>query len=364
MLRFAVLGAGHGGMAMAGHLGLMGFPVRLWARNPHSLDGVAEAGGVTLAGAVEGFGTVEACPDLEAALTGADTVLVVVPASAHGELARLCAPFLEDGQKVLLMPGRTAGAIEFVHSLRSAGSKADVLVGEAQTFLYASRRTGPAAARIHGIKKQVKAAALPARRTFELLEGIKPAFGQFMPARWIWKTSLDNIGAIFHPTVVLLNTGWVETSRGAFRHYMDGISQSVAGFLEQMDAERVAVARALGVGALTAREWLTEAYGSTGDSLLEAIQQTQAYWGVGAVDTLDHRYLWEDVPTGLVPIAELGRACDVPTPLTDTIITLASAICRQDFRKTGRTLRHLGLEGLSPAQIARYAMEGDVIDLV
>lgn len=364
MLRFAVLGAGHGGMAMAGHLGQMGFPVRLWARNPRALDGVAAAGGVTLDGVVTGFGRVDASPDLHTALAGVDTVLVVVPASAHGDVARHCAPHLQDGQKVLLMPGRTAGAIEFAHALRSVGCTADVLVGEAQTFLYASRRTGPATARIHGIKKQVKAAALPARRTLELLDGIKPAFPQFMPARWVWKTSLDNIGAIFHPTVVLLNTGWIETTRGAFRHYMDGISQSVSGFLEQLDAERVAVARALGVGALSAQEWLMEAYGSSGDSLFEAIQQTQAYWGVGAVDTLDHRYIWEDVPTGLVPISELGRACEVPTPLTDTIITLASAMCRRDFRRTGRTLRHLGLEGLSPAQIARYAMEGDVIDLV
>ncbi|HWI66096.1 MAG TPA: NAD/NADP octopine/nopaline dehydrogenase family protein, partial [Symbiobacteriaceae bacterium] len=208
------------------------------------------------------------------------------------------------------------------------------------------------------------AAALPARRTHELLTGIKPAFPQFMPARWVWKTSLDNIGAIFHPTVVLLNAGWVETTKGAFRHYMDGISRSVAGFLEQLDAERVAVARALGVGALTAREWLAEAYGSAGETLHEAIQNTQAYWGVGAVGSLDHRYLWEDVPTGLVPIAELGRACDVPTPLTDTMITLAGAVCGRDFRSSGRTLRVLGLEGLSPEQIARYAMEGDVIDLV
>lgn len=30
--KFAVLGAGHGGMAMAGHLGIMGFDVRMYNR--------------------------------------------------------------------------------------------------------------------------------------------------------------------------------------------------------------------------------------------------------------------------------------------------------------------------------------------
>ncbi|MGE5674501.1 MAG: NAD/NADP octopine/nopaline dehydrogenase family protein [Mycobacterium leprae] len=364
MIRFAVLGAGHGGMAIAGHLGLLGFPVRLWARNTHALAGVAAAGGITLEGVIRGFGPVEAAPALAKAVQGADTILVVVPASAHGELARLCAPHLEDGQKVLLLPGRTGGAIEFTQALRASGCQADVLVGEAQTFLYASRRTGEASAQIYGIKKRVLAAALPARRTLELLAGIKPAFPQFMPARLVWKTSLDNIGAIFHPAVVLLNTGWVESTGGAFHHYTDGISQSVAQFLEQLDAERVAVARALGVGALTAREWLEEVYGSLGDSLHEAIQRTPAYRGVRATGTLNHRYLWEDVPTGLVPIAELGRACGVATPLSDTIITLAGSLCRTDFRQSGRTLARLGLEGLSPAQIGRYAMEGEVTDHV
>ncbi|HYF80683.1 MAG TPA: NAD/NADP octopine/nopaline dehydrogenase family protein [Symbiobacteriaceae bacterium] len=360
-MKYAVLGAGHGGLAMAGHLGLMGHQVRLWARNQQALDGVARSGGVMLSGVVEGFGPVDVRPDLAGALAGADLVLVVVPASAHREIAYNCAPYLSSGQKVLLMPGRTAGAIEFRHTLRAAGCTADVLVGEAQTFLYASRRTGPASARIHGIKRTVCAAALPARRTMELLDAIKPAFPQFMPARWVWKTSLDNIGAIFHPAVVLMNTGWIETTRGTFRHYLDGISPAVAGCLERLDAERVAVARALGVGALSAIEWLGEAYGSAGSTLYEAIQQTPAYFGVGAIDTIDHRYLWEDVPTGLVPIAELGRACSVPTPLTDSLIALASAVCGQNFRSSGRTLARLGLEGLSPEQIAYVAMEGEMI---
>lgn len=351
-------------MALAGHLGLMGFPVRLWTRDPHGLDTVRAAGGIFLEGVEAGFGPVEAQGDLESALSGADLVLVVLPASAHGEIARRCAPYLRDGQKILLIPGRTAGAIEFAQTLRREGCFADVLVGEAQTFLYASRKVGPNTAHIYGVKRQVQAAALPAHRTQELLELVKPAFPQFMPARWVWKTSLDNIGAIFHPAVVLLNTGRIESTGGSFRHYMDGITRSVAQLLEQLDQERVAVARAIGVGALTAREWLAEAYGVERPTLYEAIQATPAYEGVGAPVSLDHRYIWEDVPTGLVPIAELGRACGIVTPVTDTLINLANALFGVDFRQTGRTLEKLGMVGWTPEQISRYAMEGDVIDLV
>jgi opine dehydrogenase len=364
MLRFSVLGAGHGGLAMAGHLGLMGFPVKLWARRPQALAGVAMRGGVVLEGVEEGFGPVEACADLAQAVAGAEVILVVVPASAHGDLAERMAPSLRDGQKVLLLPGRTAGAIEFTHALRRMGCTADAIVGEAQTFLYASRRTGDYTAHIHGIKRRVLAAALPAGRTLELLAPIKEAFPQFMPARWVWKTSLDNIGAIFHPAVVLLNAGRVESTGGAFRHYIDGITPSVARVLEQLDAERVAVARAIGVGALTAREWLAEAYGAHGDTLYAAIQQTLPYAGVGAPGTLDTRYIWEDVPTGLVPIAELARPFGVPTPVTETLINLACALSNTDFRQTGRTLRRLGMAGWPPDLIRAYALDADLIDLI
>jgi opine dehydrogenase len=364
MSTYCVLGAGHGGMALAGHLGQMGFSVRIWSRNPLSLDAVAIAGGVVLTGVQEGFGPVQACSDLSSALEGADVILIVVHASAHQEIATLCAPYLKDGQTILLLPGRTAGAIEFTHTLHQMGCCARVLVGEAQTFPYASRRTGPNTASIYGIKRQVLVAALPAYRTHELLRVIRPAFPQFMPARGVWKTSLDNIGAVFHPAVALLNSARIESTGGAFRHYQEGITPSVAGLLEQMDTERLAVARAIGVGALTAREWLAEVYDVDRPTLYEAIQATPAYGQVGAPVDLNHRFIWEDVPTGLVPIEELGKACGIPTPIINTVIDLACGLCRFDFRKTGRTLARLGMLGWTSEQISRYALEGDVLNLV
>lgn len=360
MPTYAVLGAGHGGLALAGHLGLMGFPVRLWARKSSALAAVGAEGGIWLEGAVSGFGPVQAEPELARALEGADLVLIAVPASAHRDLAHRCAPLLRDGQAVLLMPGRTAGAIEFMAVLRGAGCKARVTVGEAQTFIYASRKSGENRAAIHGIKQRVLASAIPAGRTGDLLRMIRPAFPQFLRARSVWKTSLDNIGAIFHPAPALLNAARIESTGGAFRHYLDGITPSVAALLEQMDLERLAVAAALGVRAVSARDWLAEVYGVEEANLYDAIQATPAYRGVGAPASMETRYIWEDVPTGLVPLADLGRLMGIPTPTINMVIDLACTLCGHDFRRTGRTLERLGLAGWSREQLSRLVREGEV----
>ena len=69
-------------------------------------------------GEVEGFGrSALVTDDLEEVLRDSRLVIANVPAFAHGPLAERCAPYLRDGQMVLLNPGRTFGALEFRRAL-------------------------------------------------------------------------------------------------------------------------------------------------------------------------------------------------------------------------------------------------------
>ncbi len=77
--------------------------------------------------------------------------------------------------------------------------------------------------------------------------------------------------------------------------------------MEVLDRERVTVASAVGVRAITAREWLKLAYNADGDNLYEAIHNHPGYRGINAPATLTHRYITEDIPMSLVPIASLGN---------------------------------------------------------
>lgn len=357
--RFAVVGAGNGGLAMAAHLGLKGFAVNLYNRTAQRIEHVRARGGIELAGEVEGFGSVGvATADIAEALDGVDVVMVVVPASGHADVARVCAPNLRDGQVVVLNPGRTGGALEFEKVVREAGNRADVVIAEAQTFIYASRSLGPAQARIFGVKNVVPLAALPAGATPRVLHLVNRAYPQFVAAPNVLKTSLDNMGAIFHPGLTLLNCARIESTQGEFEYYREGVTPTVASILEVMDAERVRVAGALGVRALSALEWLEAAYSATGESLLEAMRSNEGYKGIKAPPSLRHRYIFEDVPASLVPISSIGKMLGVPTPTLDCMIHLASLAHQTDYVAVGRTVETLGIAGMRAEEIMDLVTRG------
>jgi len=360
--RYTIIGAGHGGKAMAAHLALLGFKVTLFNRTPDHIAVLKKRGGIELEapeGVPHGFGKLaKATSDYGEAAKNAQVIMVVVPSSAHADVAKGLAPHLKRGQIIILHPGRTCGAIEFAKVLRDNGCKADVTIAEAETFIYASRSDGPAQARIFRVKEAVPLAALPATRTEQVLKAIESAYPQYIDGGNVLQTGLNNMGAIFHPALTILNSGWIEATHGDYQFYIDGVTPSVARVLEALDRERVTVASSLGIRARTALEWLKLAYDTTGEDLHEAIHNQPGYYGIKAPPTLNHRYIFEDVPMSLVPIAALGQRYGVSVRGMDSIIRLASIIHRTDYWRRGRTLEKLGIDNLSVGELTRYVNEG------
>ena len=359
--KFCVLGAGHGGLAMAGHLAIKGFNVNLYNRGRNRIKPVTQRKGIKVEGEVKGFGKIElASTSIQECIKDVDVLMVVVPAYAHPFIAETCAPYLKENQVVILNPGRTGGALEFYNVLKQKKLKRFPFIAEAQTFLYASRALGPAHAKIFSIKNSVPLATLPAYWIPGVLKIINRAFPQFIPGDNIFKTSFENIGAIFHPALTILNAGWIESTYGDFEYYIKGASHSVAHVLEKLDKERLDVAAALGIKVMSARAWLYTAYSATGNNLHEAIQDNPGYLGIKAPDRLHHRYVDEDVPMSLVPLASIGDMLKVETPTIKSIIRLASIMRGIDFWKKGRTVQNLGIKGMTIKEIRLLAVTGEI----
>lgn len=361
-LRFTVIGAGNGGKAMAAHLALMGKHVTLYNRTFTHVEVIAERGGIDLEmpGLMAQFGKLAKVTDkIDEALDGADVIMVVIPSSGHRDIAVMAAPYLQDGQIVLLHPGRTCGAIEFVEVLRQQGCTTHPIIAEAETFIYASRTEGPSHARIFRIKESVPLAALPASMNNIVLNAIHTAYPQYIDGGNVLKTGLNNMGAIFHPALAILNSGWIEATHGDFEFYIDGVTPSVAHVLEVLDRERCTVASSLGIRARTGLEWLELAYNARGSNLHEAIHNQSGYYGIKAPPTLNHRYIFEEIPMSLVPIASLADRYGVSVRGMDAVIRLACFIHSTDYWRKGRTLDKLGIKELSVGELTRYVETGE-----
>jgi opine dehydrogenase len=345
--KVAVLGAGNGGMAMAAHLALLGHEVNLFNRGEERLWGVNSTGAIEITGEVEGFGELNmATTSIGEAIRDVEMIMVVVPAYGHRWIAEEISPHLVDGQIIVLHPGRTLGALEFRQVLSANKVTADVIVAEAQTFIYASRATGPSQVHIFRIKHSIPVASVRAHLIPKVISKLRQFYPQFVPGDDIFKTSFENIGSVFHPALCVLNAGWIEHDID-FQFYHEGVTPAVARILEQIDNERVNVAEALGIRAITARQWLYMAYSTTGDSLFESMRKNLGYRGIMAPRSLKMRYIEEDIPCSLVPMASVGQMLNVKTPTISSLIQLGSILNGVDYWSEGRTVENLGIADMS-----------------
>ena len=352
---YSVIGAGHGGLAMAGHLGILGYPVKLYNRTDEKLDGVRWHGGVKVSGAVSGFGPVRtATSDMHEAVEGAEVIMVVTPSTAHRNLASVMAPFLKDGQLIVLNPGRTGGALEFRKVFRDSGMNASVIIAETQTFLYASRAVSRWEAYVFRVKNAVPFATLPSFWIPEALGILNAPFPQFVAGSDVLATSLENIGAVFHPALTIMNAGLDRGDARRLRVLPAGhhprCGEAAGAHRCRTPRGRLRGGHAERLGARVAVPQLRLAR----KDLYEAMLNTGSYRGIKAPPSIDHRYISEDVPMSLVPLSSLGSMLGVPTPAIDMIIQLGSILHATDYRAVGRTVESLGLAGLSVKQIRQH----------
>lgn len=344
-MKIAVIGAGNGGQAISAYCAMRGEEVFLYDRSQDLINDLSAKKFIRLKGQIQGKGEIyKFTTDLSEAIVDADVVMIVTTADAHGILANNMAPYLKNEQVIILNPGRTGGALEFKANLKKIGFNKRIYIAEAQTLVYASRINEVGVVNIIGVKENVLLSALPSSDTSFVIDKIKGLYDCFKPAKNVLVTSLENIGAIFHPSVVLFNAAAIE--RGDDFYFYKDMTPSIAEFIEKVDAERLSVGKSYGIDLISAKDWVSFAYGGIkGDSLCERMKNNPAYSEILAPHSLYCRQILEDMPTGFVPLLEFGRLAGIEMPIFNSVLHICSELLKIDFVKTGRTLDKMGLSG-------------------
>ncbi len=360
--KFAVLGTGNSGQTFAADITLKGYSVNL-AEMPEfesNLRVIEKKGGIEISGdAGNGFAELNMITtDLKAAIKGVDIIIIGGSAHAHEPLSKDLAHHFEDGQFIVFTSN--FGAMRFHKWMKEAGVTTRVTPVETISLLYATRAIEPGVVACIGLKSKLPTAALPASRTAEFLEKIKPVFPQFVAAENAWSASLNNLNPIVHPPMVLFNAGRIEATGGiGWNLYKDGATESVAKIMLSMDAERMALLKLIsndGIPIKDSFEALYATYSLGKKTLSETLRQSpiHSHAVFPAPSSVDTRYINEDLPFGLVPWALIGRAWGVPTPTIDAIIQIASIMLNVDFYKGGLTIDELGILGMDPEEVKAF----------
>lgn len=338
----AVVGCGPGGLALACELSSRGYAVNLLNPTEERIADISKRGAISCEGDLSGVFSVScATTNPRIALRGVKYVFVVAPGNAHSQLARLCGPHLGGDQVVVLSPGRMFGAVEFSNKLSHSLTRGFPAVGETDTLIHTCRKSSHADVLVLGRKPKVSL-AFDTPKSIKYVTECQEILPFFEPAANLLETSLNSVGCILHPVPTILNIGRIESGGEGFKFYGEGITETVAEFVSAVDRERVSIGKQLGVKMVSITEWFERCYRVQGSEIIECLPLIEPYSTIEAPRTIRHRYLLEDVPTGLVPLRSLAMLVGRAVPVTELFIQLAGVALRQDLTRCGRTMESLG----------------------
>jgi opine dehydrogenase len=331
------------GLATAADLVRRGYSdVRLCDVDEQAVQALASAGGIQYEGLFgSGFARVTLATRSHAhAVAGANVILVSTLAGHQAQVAVALAPVLVDDQVVILHQGCTGGAFLFAQELRRHDCTAHIHLAETVNTVYLCGRQGLTSVFVKGVKAWLEITSFPAGSEEQILSRLDGTFPSFAPGTNSLETGLNNPNPMVHVPSYLGNLGLVgatsEAAQGTL-YLGEIISEPVDRLVHLLDAERLAVMAALGLRAISYDDFGTRCY-PPGASMTSGVPRFGP--------KLLPRFIEEDVPAGLVPIASLAAKVGINVPITRLLIDLASTLWKVDFVQTGRNLRCFGLADL------------------
>src|SRR4030066_1342741 len=370
----AVCGGGNGGHAVAANLSLAGFKVNFFELPQflESFERVLRTKEIRIEGvSIDGIAKLNlATTDIQQAIKDAEVIFVITPAFGHKAMADVCAPFVQDGQIIVLMPG-SGGSLEFINIFKQKKVKREITFAESCTLPYGARLKGSGHVSVLINTVILPTGIFPSNRTAEVISKLKQFYPMIIPAKDVLEAAINNPNPIVHPVATLLSATRIEHSKGEFYLYAEGMTPSVARTFESLNEERLSICKAMGYKLYHWNDLDFKNYnlGETEEECRYRILNTSmdAAFGKDGIyagikmkgpEHLKDRFVTEDVPYGMVLLSTLGDLLGVPTPTHDAVIQLASVINRTDYWKTGRGMKQLGLSNLDKKGLKKFLLEG------
>lgn len=347
-MRIGILGAGAIAFGMAAFLARAGHQPVLWSPSGERTRKLAEGAPLTATGAVEFSGTVAVARDCADAVKGVDAVVVALPANGHRHVFDAAVPHLVSGQPVIISSHSSFGALYLAGRLAERGVRLPIIVW-GTTLLTGRQQPDGTSVAVNSVRQKVDVATLP-KSEAEIGKALcTELFGdRFVIRDGLLAIALSNLNPQNHLGIALLNLTRME--KGETWGQGENVTPAVGRLIEALDLERLRIAESFGLSVRTVQEHFSLSFHVPMGTVSEMNQQMHAEGrgGFGPA-TVDSRYIYEDVPFGLVPTSLLGRIAGRPAILHEAGINIFSSSMNHDLITDNDLLPALDLEGISPA---------------
>lgn len=361
----SIIGSGHGGCAAAAVLSLKGYNVHLCKVGSFlhidNFKRIKENGGIILKG-IEGEEFAKLAiitTDIEEAIKNTDIILIFYVSTFHEFLANKIVPYLQDGQIVFINPGYM-GSLFFYKKLKMLNKNKKVIFIEGETLPYTSRIKEPGVVEITSKNVRHPIAAFPSKETDYVLKTMDMLFEGCIKRKNIIEVALHNPNLIIHTIGTIMNIGRIEYSKGEFYMYREGFTPSIWNIVNDLDKEKMLVMERYKIEPRTYfDEFRIRTFGELTIDPIEGFMK-YALESPKGPENSKSRYITEDVPIGLGLLHSLAKKAEIPTPICDSLINIASSINQENYWEQARTLEKLGLDNLSLNDIINFIEYGDV----
>lgn len=367
--KITIVGGGNGGFAAAADLTIQGHQVTLFEVPAFkaSLDEAIKAGGIDLEclpsnGIKPGFAKIHKFTiDPAEAMKDSDIVLIIAPSYSLNTLAKMLAPFVRENHIISLCPANFGGSV-YVRKimLENGCTVKNLKVAEFSCMMYATRKKDAKSVYIRGYKHNLGFSVFPSEGQEEIFKRMQAIYPILIPYGNIIETGLSNLNTFIHTPIMMGNIAGIQ-SQADLLFYRECLTEGIGYLADALDRERLQFNKLESMNVVPlydmTKGWY-EYQGAVGNNLRELMNSNPTYYMSKLPTTLDHRYMTEDVPYGLIPIEQLLIELGFEHEVTTAIIRICITACGVDFYKDARTLEELGMKGLNSKQLMSYLKTG------
>ena len=360
-MRIAIVGAGNAGCAHAFKLAEGGHKITL-VKTSHTLhednfDAITKNGGIwgvdSTNGNKKSFQKIALITrNIKEGIENAEFIMVLTQSLQHPVIAQKVASCITDKTKMILLIPGNLGSLFFYKELNGK----NIILSEGESTPYDARIID--AGVVHILFKNVRNALAFLPIVFQN-EGIKMALQLVDTYKFIRKniveSALHNPNLVVHTVGVIMSASRIEMTKGEFWMYKESFSPSIWNLIEELDKEKNIIIEIFGgekTSYLDACRFRNET--NLSRNSMDVFNDYANKGGPKGPDSLNTRYLYEDVHVGLCLLSMLGEKYNVKTPVADSLITIASSLLRYDFKSNARTLEDFGIENMSNAELINF----------